>query len=125
MDDKNIAILLGEHIRNIRKSKNLSQEHVALCANLSPTFFGQVERGNKKPTIDTLDKIAKALDIKIIDLFDFDAPQINLELKNKSKSMDAIHILLNSMDEESIEEVLKVIKAMINFKNIKSHKNKV
>ncbi len=124
-ENMNIAYKLGEKIRLIRKSKNLSQEHVAFSAEISSTFLGQVERGNKKPTIETLVKISKALDVEIIDLFTFDAPQTIIDEKEQNKSVVAINTLLKSMDEESIEEILKVIKAMINFKNIKADKNKV
>ena len=124
-ENKNIAFRLGEKIREIRKSKNLSQEHVAFSAEISSTFLGQVERGNKKPTIDTLVKISKALDVEIFDLFNFDAPQFASGDKELNKNITSIITLLKSMDDESIEEILKVIKSMIKFKNIKSDKNKV
>ncbi len=124
-ETKNIAYKLGERIRDIRKSKNLSQEHVAFSAEISSTFLGQVERGNKKPTIETLVKISKALDVEIIDLFNFNTPLNIVDDNEQNKSIVAINTLLKSMDEESVQEVLKVLKSMINFKNIKSDKNKV
>lgn len=54
---------VGNRIRYFRRLKSISQEELALRANLNPAYFGQVERGLKCPTIDTLCKIANALEI--------------------------------------------------------------
>ena len=119
MSNSNVGKLLGEKIRNIRKSKNLSQEHVAYLASLSPAHLGQIERGNKKPTVETINKIAEALDVTIIDLFNFDIPQVEVLAEKSHGNLHTINLLLKGMDEESLSEVLKSIKAMIAFKNIK------
>lgn len=119
MNNSNISKLLGDKIRDIRKSKNLSQEHIAFLASLSPAHFGQIERGNKKPTIETINKIAKALDVTIIDLFSFEMPQVELNADKPHGNLETIKLLLKDMDEQSLGEVLKIIKAMIGFKNIK------
>ncbi len=119
MNNSNISKLLGDKIREIRKSKNLSQEHVAYLASLSPAHLGQIERGNKKPTIETINKIAEALDITVIDLFSFDMPQIELCATKPHGNLETINLLLKGMDEQSLAEVLKSIKAMIAFKNMK------
>lgn len=67
-----IAKLIGEQIRTFRQDRGLSQEQLALKSELNTTFVGQVERGIKKPTIDTLEKIVNALDITFEDLFSFE-----------------------------------------------------
>jgi len=119
MNNSNISKLLGDKIREIRKSKNLSQEHIALLASLSPAHLGQIERGNKKPTVETINKIAEALDVTVIDLFSFDMPQAELNVSKMHGNLETINLLLRNMDEQSLAEVLKSIKAMIAFRNIK------
>ncbi len=119
MDNSSVSKLLGEKIRDIRKSKSLSQEDVSYIASLSPTHLGQIERGNKKPTVETISKIANALDVTIIDLFNFDMPQYDAKSIKQSSNLQTINLLLKGMDEQSLGEVLKSIKAMIDFKNIK------
>ena len=47
----------------IRKKLNVSQEHLAKNSNLSQSFISQLERGKRSPTIDTLYKISKGLNI--------------------------------------------------------------
>jgi transcriptional regulator with XRE-family HTH domain len=63
-------ISLGMHIRQIRKSKNLSQQSLADISNLPKTTIGRIERAEINATIMTLVKIASALEIEIIVLLD-------------------------------------------------------
>ena len=48
----------------------LSQEKVAELSGCHPTYIGQVERGEKNPTLESVEKIAAALDIPLAKLFD-------------------------------------------------------
>mgnify|MGYP002563308728 CR=1 FL=1 len=70
MDGKKqeITAAVAAQIRYYRKKHAMSQEALALKANLNPAYFGQVERDLKCPTVDTLYKIASALDISPADL---------------------------------------------------------
>lgn len=68
---KNIKQLIGEKIRLIRKNKGLSQEALGHKAELHYTYIGGIERGEKNCSIDTLNKIADALQINIAELFSF------------------------------------------------------
>ena len=60
---------LGLRIRNYRKQKKLSQEQLAEMCGLHPTYIGQVERGEKNVTIESLYRITSALEISLSDLF--------------------------------------------------------
>lgn len=60
-----ITTIVGNRIRMHRQKKNLSQEKLAEYSNLHHTYIGQLERGEKTPSIDTLYKIAKGLDIPL------------------------------------------------------------
>jgi transcriptional regulator with XRE-family HTH domain len=53
---------IGESIRILRTGKGLSQEQLALNAGVNTSYIGQIERGEKNPTIKTLEKIAVALE---------------------------------------------------------------
>jgi transcriptional regulator with XRE-family HTH domain len=57
------AELVGKVIQGFRKSKKMSQEVVSGLAGLDRTHYSKIERGLRSPTIDTLFKIAHALDI--------------------------------------------------------------
>lgn len=55
--------LIGSVIANHRKAKGLSQEVLSGLADLDRTHYSKIERGLRAPTIDTLFKIAHALDM--------------------------------------------------------------
>ena len=59
---KKITEAAAARIRQLRLEKGCSQEEVSLTAGINPAYYGQVERGLKCPTIDTLYKISLALD---------------------------------------------------------------
>jgi transcriptional regulator with XRE-family HTH domain len=60
--------ILGETIRSFRKDSGLSQEVLAEKADLHHNYIGELERGEKAATVDTLLKIAKALKVHVSDL---------------------------------------------------------
>lgn len=65
----NINKEVGLNIRKIREDKGLSQEKLAALADLHRTYIGQIERGEKNLGLRNLEKIAKALHVKITELF--------------------------------------------------------
>lgn len=64
-------ISLGIHLRQIRESKNFSQQSLADISNLPKTTIGRIERAEISATISTLVKIADALEIEPKELLNF------------------------------------------------------
>lgn len=61
--------MIGHNLRKLRKKKGLSQEKLARLADISLNTLTKIESGfAKKPTIQTVVKLAKALNISIDDL---------------------------------------------------------
>lgn len=65
-----IAKVLGQRIRNYRTAKGLSQEKLAELAGCHPTYIGQIERGEKNATIESIEKISAALNLSLSKLFE-------------------------------------------------------
>jgi transcriptional regulator with XRE-family HTH domain len=61
-------IALGEAIRRIRLSKGISQEKLALLAEVDRSYVGRVERGDNNVAVLTLARLAHALGISIAKL---------------------------------------------------------
>jgi transcriptional regulator with XRE-family HTH domain len=60
---------ISENLKKLRRKKGYSLEKVARLANLSLNTIVKIENGvNKNPTIETLTKIAKALEVGVDDL---------------------------------------------------------
>ena len=59
----------GDTIRQLRKERNLSQEELADRAELHRTYIGMIERAEKNITLINIEKLAKALDVEMSELF--------------------------------------------------------
>ena len=59
---------VGTRVRELRHDAKLTQEQLGERAGLSYKFVGEVERGVANPTLDTLDRLAAALGVGLVDL---------------------------------------------------------
>ncbi|MBI4655580.1 MAG: helix-turn-helix transcriptional regulator, partial [Elusimicrobia bacterium] len=66
--EKNIYVILGNAVRVYRMKLGWSQEELGERANLHPSYIGQIERGTKKISLATLQKLSTALKVKISDI---------------------------------------------------------
>ena len=66
----NITQIIGERIRMYRTRKNLSQDTLGEMAGLHGKYIGQLERGEKNATLESVEKVAKALDLPFEVLFE-------------------------------------------------------
>jgi len=71
MDEGKLYISLGKKIKELRESKNLTQEKLAEKTGLSIDYIGKIEVNINKPGLRALIKIANALNVHIKELFDF------------------------------------------------------
>lgn len=57
------SMIVGHVIQKIREQKGLSQEVVSGLADIGRTHLSAIERGQRKPTLETLFRLAEALDM--------------------------------------------------------------
>lgn len=61
---------VSDNIRKLRQKKGISQDRLSKEANLALNTIVKIETGeNPNPTVETLEKIAKALGVSVADLF--------------------------------------------------------
>lgn len=65
---------LGERIRLMRITKGLSREKLSELSGINSNYIGQVERGEKNPTIETLHKLVTGLNMSLEELFRYVEP---------------------------------------------------
>lgn len=64
-----IQIRFGQAIRKLRNEKNISQEAFASICDLHRTYISDVELGKRNVSLENIQKMADALDMKISDVF--------------------------------------------------------
>jgi len=65
-----MANIVSENIRKLRQKKGISQDRLSKEADIALNTVVKIETGeNPNPTVETLEKIAKALDVSMADLF--------------------------------------------------------
>lgn len=101
-----IAVQLGKRIRELRTERQMSQEELSFKAKISPAHLGQIERGLKSPTIDTIAKIASALDVPVANLFTMDA----VPADPQNAILEKINAQLIGMGEEEQKDILRMIR---------------
>lgn len=69
--NENLQKKFGAKLAYIRKSKKLSQMKLAEIVDMNFNYIGQIERGEANVTIQTMITLANALDIEMVELFDF------------------------------------------------------
>lgn len=67
---ENIKIKFGLKIKELRKQKSYSQEKLAKLASIEKSYISNIENGNRNVSLEVINKLAKAFEIEIDQLFD-------------------------------------------------------
>ncbi|HAN22073.1 MAG: hypothetical protein A2Y15_07620 [Clostridiales bacterium GWF2_36_10] len=110
---KEIIKIVGERLRLYRNRAGLSQEELAEKSGLHNTYIGQLERGEKNATLESIEKVAKALNLPFEELFKGIIPG---EIKNEIPQ-ECYDIIMSLSEKEQIF-ILEIIKRIIEYRNI-------
>lgn len=66
---REVLVKFGKKVRSQRTSLGLSQEELASRAGVHRTYIGMIERAEKNITLENIEKVAKALNLKLSDFF--------------------------------------------------------
>ena len=90
---------VGLRIRQLRKIAGLTQAKLAESADLSNNYIGAIERGQRSPTLDTLEKIAIALTVPVFEFFKFG------NYNKKGKRYKAAEELVKKVTNKGVEDI--------------------
>lgn len=103
----NLPQIVGQRIREYRKQKNWTQEQLAEAASLHYSYIGGIERGDRNISLETLEKIAAALDIPAGDL-------LRLEVVlDKQQLLDEHMKLVSGRSAEEIALITRITRDVI------------
>ncbi|MEQ6353200.1 helix-turn-helix transcriptional regulator [Lysinibacillus sp. M3] len=97
--------LVGSNIKEIRKSKKLTQEELAEKCGLQTSYLAGVERGDRNITIQTLEKITEGLEEAPSSIFKFDT----LNFDNKYFEKKELNMILQNLIEDRSETEVRLI----------------
>lgn len=104
---RSIKLLLGSRIKELRKTRALSQEQLADIVGLDPKYVSFIECGRNAPSLETMEKIANAFGVEIKDLFEF------AHLFVGGVKVENIEQLLAGVEEEKMRTIVKIIRAVV------------
>lgn len=73
-------VLFGRQVRAIRKTAKLSREKLAERAGINSNYLGEIERGEKWPSLEIISSLAKILNVAVIRFFDYESQEPNVNL---------------------------------------------
>ena len=101
---------LGARLRSFRIIHQYSIEELAHKAGLNPAHLGKIERGERNFTIQSLDRIVKALEISYALLFDFEEQVSPVENPIIRKTVS----YLTTMTAKEQEHIYKTVQMLSN-----------
>lgn len=104
MDNKQ---LLGKRIKEIRKSKNMTQEKLAELINIETGSLSAIESGRHFPSLLTIEKIAQTLEVELKTLFEF---KHHLPIETMKKEIK------NNLDRLSPDKIAFIHRFIDSFK---------
>ena len=100
-----IVRIIGQRIRYYRNKRNYTQEKLSEISGLHATYIGQVERGEKNVTLESLKRITSALDISLSQLFEV----LPVDISEDSIPLKSYQLFLEKSLEEQ-EHLYKILK---------------
>ncbi|OGS23739.1 MAG: hypothetical protein A2297_04980 [Elusimicrobia bacterium RIFOXYB2_FULL_48_7] len=104
---ENIYLQIGSKIRDVRKKQNLTLEDLSDRAGLDWSFVARIERGKAVPSVMSLVKLSKALNISMAELFEKSSPPEDSLFERE------IHSILNQLKTPEKERMLQILKLII------------
>jgi len=90
----------GNNFKRIRKAKGMTQEQVAEGASLSTSYISDVERGLANPTLGTAEKLAAALCVDVLELFNFGHHPAQPEAMRQR-----LAAVVNDLDDKALKDI--------------------
>lgn len=100
--------LVIDNIRRFRLEKGISQEKLAIYADTSPSYIGLMETYKNIPKLSTIERIAEALNVPVLELFKENPGNINLPSQNQNRTA-----LKQKLKSELVKNLEKEIDDML------------
>lgn len=98
---------VGKRVRELRKSRKMSQEQLAERIGSDPRHVSRIELGQNFPMPEMLDKLAAALDVELPELFDF------RQYEEKDVSEEEFLNMLKTLEVDKKLRALRIMREVV------------
>lgn len=99
---EDILVILGKRIAYLRNKRGLTQEKLAELVNYSTNHIGKLESARTNPSFELLVSLSKALDVELMELFNFS------EYKDSNYIKKELNNFIASSDEKKLKILYKI-----------------
>ncbi len=111
------AMNIGDNIKRVREAKNLTQKEVIMAIDMGAAMYSRIESGKTEPSLTTLEKIAKALGVSLVELIQSDESLSDVNSVDKSL-MEKVR-LMEALNDEERKTIYTMLDAFIGKKKLK------
>jgi len=106
------AMNIGKNIKKIREQKELMQKEVASAAAIHTSNYSKIEKGEREPSIEALDKIATLFNMTVDEIIHFEG-KIPQEVTIKNKTASERLQLIEQLEDEDKQALYRIIDGML------------
>jgi transcriptional regulator with XRE-family HTH domain len=100
---------IGDRLRTLREEKNFTQGEVEKRTGLLRTYVSRVENGHAVPSVETLEKLARALEVPMFQIFYDDEKPPTLPIIPKRRTADGIAWGSSGRDARWLDKFLRLL----------------
>jgi transcriptional regulator with XRE-family HTH domain len=100
-------VLFGRKVRAVREAAHMSRELAAEKSGITANYLGEVERGEKWPSLEIICAIGTALSVSPQILFEFEAQETD-----PSTLIQKLHRIIDHRTTEQQQQALRILKGL-------------
>jgi transcriptional regulator with XRE-family HTH domain len=101
-------VLFGRKVRAVRDAAHVSRELAAEKSGITASYLGEVERGEKWPSLEIISAIATALSVSTSVFFEFEARETDSGILTQK-----LHRIIENRTTEQQQQALRVLKGLL------------
>lgn len=106
-----IKKIFGVHLFQLRNEAGMTQANLAEKTNLSVDSISRIERGERAPSLESIEKLSNALNVKSSELFNFDGEEVAALSESPFESLELWKLPRNKRSKQvkKITEIAKIV----------------
>ena len=100
--------LFGRKVRSIREAGGKTRELIAESAAITPNYLGEIERGEKWPSLEVITALGDSLEVSPATFFEFEDQEVDARILKTR-----VNQLLDNSDVKQLQQALRLLKALL------------